>query len=84
VRLRDERATARSVRCAIYRVSWNGKDRTEVRVADLLLARTEDKYEFIGIYSNGKVLPHGTEVVAVYRPSRHGEPIRASATMLYH
>jgi hypothetical protein len=83
VRLHDEAVRGGSVRCGIYRVE---REANEVggKLADIILNRTNESGEFIGIYSNGKEFPHGTKVVAIYQPSRKGQPVRASTMMFYH
>jgi len=57
------------------------KNVEQVSLADIRLARTEERGEFIGIYSNGKEIPHGTKVVAIYQHGRGMQPVRASTTM---
>ncbi len=86
IRLHDEAATGSSVRCRIYRVDYGEPpgQRTELKVAELRLAETKEKGEFIGIYSDGKEFPHGTEVVVVYESARVAQPVRASTRMYYH
>jgi hypothetical protein len=84
VRLHDESAKANSVRCSIYRVIEDGTNEIDGKLADIRLARTEESGEFIGIYSNGKEIPHGTKVVAIYKGGRGIQPVRASTTMYYH
>ena len=84
VRLHDESVMSSRVRCSIYRVLESGTNEVEGRLADIRLARTEESGEFIGIYSNGKEFPHGTKVVAIFRPGRGMQPVRGSTTMYYH
>lgn len=84
VRLQDESVTSRSVQCSVYRVFETATNKVDVKLADIPLARTEELGKFIGIYSNGKEIPHGTKVVAIYKPGRGMQPVRASTTMYYH
>lgn len=84
IRLQDVSAP-KSPRCGIFRV-LEGLDGQEVEahLADVRLNETDDRGSFIGVYSNGKEFPHGTEVVAIYKRSDTDSPTRAATRMFYH
>ena len=84
VRLHDLAATA-NPRCGIFVLMEDGQgNKVEGHLADLRLNKTEENGSFIGIYSNGKEFPHGTEVVAMYRRRWADSPVRGASKMFYH
>src|SRR5262245_33555610 len=84
IRLQDD-AASRNPRCGIFVVLEDevGK-KVEAHVADVRLKQTYEHGSFIGIYSNGKEFPHGTEVVAIYQRRATEPAIRAATKMFYH
>src|SRR2546426_89851 len=73
----------RQTKCSLYSVLEDGR---LAKIDDVLLSKPSDGEEgkFIGVYSNGKELAHGTEVVAFYSRSSGSKPVRASTKMFYH
>jgi hypothetical protein len=57
-----------------------------MKLADMQLRKPSDREEgkFIGVYSDGKELPHGAKIVVLYRRASTDKPVRASTTMYYH
>ena len=86
VRLFDESAAKTRVQCSIYRVLEDEDDGNEIeaKIADIRLTRTDARGSFIGVYSNDKEFPHGTKVVALYRPAKSDRLLRGRTRMYYH